>query len=314
MRFAEQFDGMTMRDKVAVVTGGAGGIGEACAIEILKRGGKVMFTDMKIPQEFQDRFVSEYGADRVAFAEGDVTKPEQLAQVMAEAARLGNGSIHMLVNSAGLQIRAPLVLEQDAKMKDGKPIMQTAGSFGKVIDINLKGAFNATEAALPYMVAAGGGSVINISSVHGHVGSHDRAPYCASKFGMMGMTRALAGDLAHYGIRVNTISPAFVKTPLAIEGVEVLAAQKGIPYEEAERIRLKNQGGKWITLEEIGETAVRLADGSAGVGTGEDVLLGGQYVEHAKRDAAGLAIFDDEIRQAIHALNATVAKGKTPGA
>ena len=204
MGYAEQFDGKTMRDKVAVVTGAAGGIGQACAQEVLARGGKVLFTDLHISQEFKDQFQFEFMDGRVAFADGDVTNPEQLASVMQQAANMGHGKIHMLVNSAGIQIQAPLILEADAASKDGKPVMQTAGSFGKVIDINLKGAFNAIEAALPYMAAAGGGAVVNISSVHGHVGSHDRSPYCASKFGMMGMTRALAGDLARYGVRVNT--------------------------------------------------------------------------------------------------------------
>lgn len=301
----------TMQDKVAVITGGAGGIGDACAKEILARGGKVLITDLKIPDAFKQEMVAEYGAERVAFAEGNVTDPASLAPVMAEAAKLGGGKIHMLVNSAGIQIQAPLCLEKDAKKKsDGTPIMQTAGSFSKVIDINLKGAFNATEAALPYMVAAGEGAVVNISSVHGHVGSHDRSPYCASKFGMMGMTRSLAGDLARYNIRVNTVSPAFVKTELAIQGVETLADQQGISYEEAEKIRLENQGGNWVTLEDVGNASADLMDGSAHIGTGEDILLGGQYVEHAKKDAASLSIFDDHIRDEINAVNASIGAKK----
>jgi NAD(P)-dependent dehydrogenase (short-subunit alcohol dehydrogenase family) len=295
-----------MQHMLVVITGGAGGIGEACAREILVRGGMVFITDMRVPNDVKDALANDFGADRTGFAEADVTDPKSLAQVMQQAATMHDGCIDALINSAGIQIQAPLCLALDAAMKDGKPVMQTAASFAKVIDINLKGAFNATEAALPYMVAAGGGAVVNMSSVHGHVGSHDRAPYCASKFGMMGMTRALAGDLARYNIRVNTISPAFVKTPLAVQGVEVLAAQQGISYEEAEKTRLANQGGEWITLAQIAAVSADLIEGSAGVGTGEDILLGGGYVEHARADAAGLAIFDDEIRKNIQRLNAAM--------
>lgn len=297
----------TMMGKVAVVTGGAGGIGLACAKEILARGGSVMLTDIAAQfskPEFQqtlEELKAHYGGGKIMHMAADVTQPEHLELVMAKAATLSGGQIDMLVNSAGIQIQAPLALPEEGKQ------VQTPESFARVIDINLKGSFNAIHAALPYMTQSKNPAIVNVASVHGHVGSHDRAPYCASKFGVMGMTRSLAGDLAQYGIRVNTVSPAFVKTPLVIDGIQKIANKEGISFEQAEAIRLSKQGGEWITLEQVANAAAGLLDGSAGVATGEDILLdNGKYVAMAKEAPAGIAIFDEVVADSIVRTNGSV--------
>ena len=298
-----------LQGKTALVTGSTSGIGRGIAEEFLARGANVMFTGVFFdhPQKTADQQRQEFAAAleeyrgtypgrTIGFQEADVGNMEAVSPLVAAAARLGHGELHVLVNNAGMQIPKPVGEISPEEWK-------------RLMDVNLNGAFYAMTAAVPYMKKAGGGNIINITSVHAHVVSPGRAAYCASKFGLRALTEAAAIDLAPYHIAVNTVSPAFVKTPLA--EIQIIDRMKklGESREDAEAWRLQLQDGKWI---EIADLAARTADICARalvIPTGGDLLMDYGYValarEHSKSlSTTGIAFFDKASREAMEEFNA----------
>lgn len=298
-----------LKGKTALVTGSTSGIGRAVAEEFLARGANVMFTGVFFDnaektaatqrQEFAEylsSFAARYPGQNTGFHEADVGDAEAVHQLVAAAASLGFGRLHILVNNAGMQIPKPVGEISPEEWK-------------RLMDVNLNGAFYAMNAAVPYMKNAGGGHIINITSVHAHVVSPGRAAYCASKFGLRALTEAAAIDLAPHHIAVNTVSPAFVKTPLA--EIQIIDRMKklGESREDAEAWRLQLQDGKWI---EIADLAARTADICARalvIPTGSDLLMDYGYVAHAREDSktlstTGIAFFDRASREAMEEFNA----------
>lgn len=197
---------MRLKDKVALITGGAAGIGLATARRFAEEGASVVICD--INEERGQAVLHELGP-QASFFTVDVTD-RQAVQAWLEAAAARYGRIDALVNNAGILRDGQLV-----KWKEGQLIGQMAeAEFDRVIAVNLKGAFNCTQAAVPFMIQGGGGVVLNATSIVGLDGNFGQTNYVASKAGVIGMTKVWARELGRYHIRVNAVAPGFTATEM----------------------------------------------------------------------------------------------------
>ncbi|MGW5418998.1 SDR family NAD(P)-dependent oxidoreductase [Streptomyces sp. NPDC003943] len=184
--------------KTVVVTGAARGQGAAEARLLAAAGARVVLTDVR--EEEGRAVAAELGADQGVFVRHDVTSPEGWTTVV-DTALASYGRLDGLVNNAALWRTAPVGSE-------------TYENFELLLRVNLLGPFLGMQAVLPVLREAGGGSVVNVSSTAGLVGVPGHAAYGAGKFGLRGLSRSAARDLAPYGIRVNTVHPGAVDTPM----------------------------------------------------------------------------------------------------
>lgn len=183
--------------KVALVTGAARGMGAAEAQLLVERGARVLLGDVL---REEGRALADSLGDQADFVTLDVRSEEDWAGAIARA-KDRFGHVNVLVNNAGIGRMAPIA---DMSLAD----------YMDVVEINQVGVFLGIRAVVPAMIEAGGGSIINISSVEGLVGMAGGAAYCASKHAVVGMTKAAALELASVGIRVNSLNPGIVDTPL----------------------------------------------------------------------------------------------------
>jgi 3-oxoacyl-[acyl-carrier protein] reductase len=198
-----------LKDKVAIITGGAAGIGRATALRFAKEGAAVSAWDVN--DSGADALVAELNEAGGAghFMKVDVTDAESVAAGVAEVvARFGR--IDALVNNAGIVRDSQLV-----KWKDGEVASAMSDEmFDAVVAVNLKGVYLCTKAVVPHMIAAGGGAIVNASSVVGLYGNFGQTNYVATKAGVICMTRTWARELGRYNIRVNVVAPGFVATEI----------------------------------------------------------------------------------------------------
>lgn len=195
---------MRLKGKVAIVTGGAQGIGYATCEKFLAEGAVVVLADVR--PEAVESAVRELKASAnglAAHIEGqvcDVTRRDQV-DAMVQAVKGKYGRIDVLVNNAGITLDARL-----AKMSEAQ--------FDKVIDVNLKGSFHCAQAVVETMTTQGFGVILNASSVVGIYGNFGQTNYAASKFGVIGFVKTWARELGPKGIRVNAVAPGFIATPI----------------------------------------------------------------------------------------------------
>jgi gluconate 5-dehydrogenase len=197
---------LDVRGKVVLVTGGTRGLGLAMAEGLARFG-----ADLVIVNRHRD--AGERAADtlrthggRVLALEGDVTQPARIAQFVGDALD-AFGRIDVLVNNAGTNIRKPILEMVEA-------------DWDEVIDTNLKGIFFTAQAVARGMVERRAGKIINVSSIFGSVGFPRVAAYAASKGGINQLTRVMALEWAPYGICVNAIAPAYIKTEMTADWLE----------------------------------------------------------------------------------------------
>ena len=226
--------------KVVFVTGGTRGIGAAIAKEFAKHGYDVAIGDIVYDEEAEKTInqLKEKNVN-VIFVKVDVSSYSDVEKAVKEIiSKLGR--IDVLVNNAGITKDTYFL-----KMKDEQ--------WDKVINVNLKGAFNCSKAVTPYMIRQGGGVIINISSIVGLLGNIGQANYAASKAGLIGLTYTLAKELAPYGIRVVAIAPGFARTRMA------LAVPPSILRDYIRRIPIP----RLVEPDEIAKLAYHIAENEA---------------------------------------------------
>ena len=259
---AEMGKPMMLKDKVAVVTGSASGIGKEIARQMFEAGAKVAIADMNI--EGANATAAELdptGARAMAVAMNVTSEAEVDHGIAAAAERYGG--IDILVSNAGIQIVAPLV---DLAFSD----------WQKMLAIHLDGAFLTTRAALRRMVAQGrGGSIIYIGSVHSKEASKLKAPYVTAKHGLLGLCKVVAKEGAEHGVRANVICPGFVRTPLVEKQIPEQAAVLGISEADVIRtVMLKDTvDGAFTTVDDVARTAVFLAGFPTNALTGQSIVV-----------------------------------------
>ena len=235
-----------LKGKTALVTGSTSGIGLGIACALAQRGANIVlngFGDAEGPRA-QVLAAGEQAGVRVAYHGADMSRPDEIEDMMRYAAGQF-GRMDILVNNAGIQ--------HVASVQDFPP-----QKWDAIIAINLTSAFHTSRLALPDMLAAGWGRIINVASVHGLVASAQKSAYVAAKHGIVGLTKVTALETATTGVTCNAICPGWVLTPLVQKQVDAKAEQHGISNEEAKKLLLgeKEPSMQFTTPEELGELAV----------------------------------------------------------
>jgi 3-hydroxybutyrate dehydrogenase len=251
-----------LKDKIAIVTGAASGIGKAIAERYAREGAKVAIADMNIAaaQAVAEELKGQ-GASTLAVA-ADVTDEGQV-NAAVDAVVEAWGGVDVLVSNAGIQIVHPLEEFSYAEWK-------------KMIAIHLDGAFLTTKACLPHMYASGrGGSIIYMGSVHSKQASVLKAPYVAAKHGLLGLARTIAKEGGPKGVRANVICPGFVRTPLVDKQIPEQAEKLGMSEADIiQKVMLKETvDGEFTTLADVAEIALLFAAFPSNALTGQSLIV-----------------------------------------
>jgi 3-hydroxybutyrate dehydrogenase len=253
---------MRLKDKIAVVTGAASGIGKEIATAYLREGARVAIADLDLKAgQAAARELDNTGTRAMAVAM-DVTQEDQVEAGMAQVIKT-YGGIDILVSNAGIQIVAPLDQFEFAKWK-------------KLLAIHLDGAFLTTRSALRQMYSQGrGGSIIYMGSVHSKEASKLKAPYVTAKHGLVGLAEVVAKEGAAHGVRANVICPGFVRTPLVAKQIPEQAKELGISEDEVVKtVMLRDTvDGEFTTVEDVAAVAVFFADFESNALTGQSLVV-----------------------------------------
>ncbi|MFJ1257855.1 SDR family NAD(P)-dependent oxidoreductase [Cupriavidus sp. CuC1] len=233
---------------MAIVTGGAAGIGAATVAAFLQEGACVVCADIRRPALTREH------SDNYSFVEVDVSEPESAKRAVA-AAIDRFGSVDILVNSAGTG-----VLEDSEEL--------TPESWRRTLSVNLDGSFYMCQEAIRPMLNAGRGAIVNVASIYGHVGFSRHAAYAASKAGVVNMTRSLGIEYASRGIRINAICPGFIGTSTVNVGMSVGQLPKWVKLHPIRRSE---------KTEEVVAPILFLASDEAGFMVGASLIVDGGY-------------------------------------
>jgi len=257
---------MRLKDKVAIVTGGAMGMGRAFAMALAAEGARVVISDIaKDMGEEAAELLRSAGA-HVLYVEHDVTSEESWAALM-EKTREEFGRLDILVNNAGI---APGATVEDCTLK----------LWNKVLAVNLTGVFLGCKLAIPMMRQCGGGSIINISPIWGIAADQVVAAYCATKAGVRGLTKSAALHCAteNTGIRVNSVHPGFVRTPMVEAGIGALPPEAAEIYNSRTVDRIPM--GRIGEPEDITGAVLFLASDESKFMTGTELVVDGGTLCH----------------------------------
>ena len=239
--------GERLKDKVAIITGAAKGIGFATAKRFAEEGAKVMIADISME-------AVKTAAAQIPNAEAFVVNVTDRASIQIALDQIleRHGQIDILINNAGIT--------QDARL-----IKMTEAQFDAVIDVNLKGVFNCTQLVVPHMLEKGKGAVVNASSVVGIYGNFGQTNYSATKFGVIGFTKTWARELGAKGIRVNAVCPGFISTEMV----------KAMPDNILQDIEKRSWLGRLGTPEEMANVYLFLASDEASYVNGVELEASG---------------------------------------
>lgn len=250
-----------LRNKVAIITGAASGIGKEIARCFAQEGAKVVIADLVLSAaESTATELTALGYKALALAM-DVSD-EKAVNDGVEAVIAAYGKIDILVSNAGIQIVNPL---HEFPFADWK----------KMLAIHLDGAFLTTKACLRHMYTAGTGSIIYIGSVHSKEASPLKAPYVTAKHGLIGLSKVVAKEGAKHGVRANVVCPGFVRTPLVEKQIPEQARALGISEAEVVRdVMLRETvDGEFTTAEDVAAAALFFASADTNVLTGQSLIV-----------------------------------------
>ena len=246
-----------------LLTGAASGLGRGLALHFASKGHFLLLADKNL-DGVRETIALLGAAGARATAHGlDVTSAPQVQELFAS---LGNQRIDVLINNAGLQ--------HVARLEDFPE-----DRWDLLLDVMLKGPFLMTRAALPGMRSAGRGRIVNIGSIHSLIASPFKSAYVAAKHGLLGLSKVAALETADADITINTICPAYIRTPLVEAQIEAQARAHGIGTQEViERIMLEPMPKKrFITIEEVAATIEFLAGDEARNITGQTIVIDGGW-------------------------------------
>jgi NAD(P)-dependent dehydrogenase (short-subunit alcohol dehydrogenase family) len=251
---------MRMQDKVAIITGAKSGIGLATARRLADEGARVVVADIEQgTPEVEQLFLS---AEDVRFVRTDVSISHQVASLF-EGTLAAYGRVDVLVNNAGIELAKKLTDTSEEE-------------WNRLMNVNLKGVFLCSRSAIPIMQGQGRGVIVNVASELGLVGGSDIAAYCASKGGVVQLTKAMAVDHAGVGIRVNCVCPGPVATPL----LEATIQAASDPEQERRSIVSKTLMRRIGRPEEIASVILFLASDESSYMTGSIVAVDGGVTAH----------------------------------
>jgi 3-oxoacyl-[acyl-carrier protein] reductase len=250
---------MKLAGRVAIVTGSSMGIGEAIAGAFLREGARVVVNS-------RDQGRAEAAAARLGRLGGEAVPVAADVSTRAGVERLVGdavgrwGGLHVMVNNAGTSMIAPSAELQEVDWR-------------RTIDLNLTGAFLGCQAAAGVMLPRRSGSIINIGSILGQLGLPRRAAYCASKHGLIGLTKALGVEWGRHGVRVNCVNPGYIKTPMDVHDQTVG------DYTDQDITR-RTPSGRFGSVEEVAAAVLWLASDDSAYVTGTTVDVDGGWVAY----------------------------------
>ncbi len=243
---------MLFKDKVAIVTGGARGIGRAIVLMLAKQGASVAFTYLKNTEQAEElvRDIASIGGIAKAF-QTDVRDFEKAKQFI-DKVKAGFGQLDILVNNAGIT-------------QDKALMLMTKDDWQDVIATNLGGMFNLTRNAIVTFLKQKRGGIVNISSISGITGMARQTNYASSKAGIIGFTKSLAREVAPYNIRVNAVAPGFIDTDMV----------SGLKEEYKNELKKKIPLGRFGNVDDVAGAVKFLLDEASGFITGQTIIIDG---------------------------------------
>ena len=248
---------MQMEGKVAVVTGGAAGIGQATARKLCELGARVAILDRSAEAGQASVAALEKSGYTAAYLPCDVTVESEVKAAMA-AIVARYGALHILVSNAGIQ-------------RYGDVVTTTPEIWNETMDVHVKGCFHATKYAIPAMLASGGGAIVIVASVQSFTAINNSVAYVAAKHALLGMTRAIALDFATRNIRANCVCPGAIDTPM----LRAAADRTGSPEKMLESIGRMHALGRIGLPQEVANAIAFLASDDASFITGASLLVDG---------------------------------------
>jgi 3-oxoacyl-[acyl-carrier protein] reductase len=242
----------SLEGKVAIVTGGARGIGRAICLKLAEMGADIVVNDVSDNASVRDLLteIGKAGCQGI-FVKADVSRSDQ-AKDLVEKVVGEMGRVDILVNNAGIT-------------RDNLILRMSEEEWDTVLAVNLKGCFNCTQAVSRQMIKQRSGVIINISSVVGIVGNAGQANYSASKAGVIGLTKAVAQELASRGVRVNAVAPGFIDTEMT----------RQLPEDYREELKKRIPLGFFGQPEDVAKVVAFLAGDEASYITGEVIKIDG---------------------------------------
>jgi 3-oxoacyl-[acyl-carrier protein] reductase len=247
---------LSLKGKVAIVTGASQGIGKAMALKLAEADAIAVICSRRLEliSAVADEIKAKYGHDRVIAHKVDVSKRDEI-EVMVSSTIERLGRVDILINNAGI-------------VKDSLIIRMSDSDWDNVISVNLTGSYNGIRAVSPHMIKQRSGRIINISSISGVYGNAGQTNYSASKAGIIGMTKAIAKELGRRGITANVIAPGFIDTEMTAS----ISEEQRLKIIEAIPLR------RFGSVEDVAEVAVFLASDAAGYINGQVIQVDGGLV------------------------------------